>query len=433
MKYVFTNGKILNGTKDMQVQEGQVILVENERITELLPAEEAGKRNLTASGYEEIDLQGKYILPGLINMHVHLAGNGKPQKKQRDNEALVKKIMSNGLTKAIAYNMVCGFAKDELYSGVTTIRTVGGLGDFDTRLRDDIAAGKKPGPRILAANEGISVPGGHMAGSVAIAADSVEEALQHLETSKAQKVDLVKLMITGGVLDAKEKGVPGELKMAPEMVKVVCDKAHTMGYMVAAHVESPEGVKAALKNGVGSIEHGAKADEEMISLFKEHNAFLCTTLSPALPYALFDRFITNASEVEQFNGNVVFEGIIDCAKAAIANDIPVVLGNDVGCPWITQYDFWRELYYFHKYVGVSNAFALYTATCRGAEMAGIGDITGTLEPGKCADMIVVEKNPLEDLRVLRNVDMVIVQGKVIRAPKVKKKQIVETELDKFLN
>ena len=417
----------------MQVQEGQVILVENERITELLPAEEAGKRNLKASGYEEIDLQGKYILPGLINMHVHLAGNGKPQKKQRDNEALVKKIMSNGLTKAIAYNMVCGFAKDELYSGVTTIRTVGGLGDFDTRLRDDIAAGKKPGPRILAANEGISVPGGHMAGSVAIAADSVEEALQHLETSKAQKVDLVKLMITGGVLDAKEKGVPGELKMAPEMVKAVCDKAHTMGYMVAAHVESPEGVKVALKNGVDSIEHGAKADEEMISLFKEHNAFLCTTLSPALPYALFDRSITNASEVEQFNGNVVFEGIIDCAKAAIANDIPVVLGNDVGCPWITQYDFWRELYYFHKYVGVSNAFALYTATCRGAEMAGIGDITGTLEPGKCADMIVVEKNPLEDLRVLRNVDMVIAQGKVIRDPKVKKKQIVETELDKFLN
>ncbi len=432
MKYVFTNGKILNGTKDMQVQEGQVILVENERITEILPAEEAGKRNLKASGYEEIDLQGKYILPGLINMHVHLAGNGKPQKKQRDNEALVKKIMSNGLTKAIAYNMVCGFAKDELYSGVTTIRTVGGLGDFDTRLRDDIAAGKKPGPRILAANEGISVPGGHMAGSVAIAAGSIEEALQHLEIVKAQKVDLVKLMITGGVLDAKEKGVPGELKMAPEMVKAVCDKAHAMGYKVAAHVESPKGVKVALQNGVDSIEHGAKADEEMIALFKEHNAFLCTTLSPALPYALFDRSITNASEVEQFNGNVVFEGIIDCAKAAIANDIPVVLGNDVGCPWITQYDFWRELYYFHKYVGVSNTFALYTATCRGAEMAGIRDITGTLEPGKCADMIVVEKNPLEDIRALRNVDMVVSQGKVLRSPKVKKKQIVETELDKFL-
>lgn len=432
MKYVFTNGKILNGTKDMQVQEGQVILVENERITEILPAEEAGKRNLKASGYEEIDLQGKYILPGLINMHVHLAGNGKPQKKQRDNEALVKKIMSNGLTKAIAYHMVCGFAKDELYSGVTTIRTVGGLGDFDTRLRDDIAAGKKPGSRILAANEGISVPGGHMAGSVAIAAGSIEEALQHLEIAKAQKVDLVKLMITGGVLDAKEKGVPGELKMAPEMVKAVCDKAHAMGYKVAAHVESPKGVKVALQNGVDSIEHGAKADEEMIALFKEHNAFLCTTLSPALPYALFDRSITNASEVEQFNGNVVFEGIIDCAKAAIANDIPVVLGNDVGCPWITQYDFWRELFYFHKYVGVSNTFALYTATLRSAQLAGIGDKTGSLEKGKCADLIVTKENPLKDLRVLRKLELVMANGKLTRNPKVKIRKQVEAELDKFL-
>ena len=416
----------------MQVQEGQVILVENERITEILPAEEAGKRNLKASGYEEIDLQGKYILPGLINMHVHLAGNGKPQKKQRDNEALVKKIMSNGLTKAIAYHMVCGFAKDELYSGVTTIRTVGGLGDFDTRLRDDIAAGKKPGPRILAANEGISVPGGHMAGSVAIAAGSIEEALQHLEIAKAQKVDLVKLMITGGVLDAKEKGVPGELKMAPEMVKAVCDKAHAMGYKVAAHVESPKGVKVALQNGVDSIEHGAKADEEMIALFKEHNAFLCTTLSPALPYALFDRSITNASEVEQFNGNVVFEGIIDCAKAAIANDIPVVLGNDVGCPWITQYDFWRELYYFHKYVGVSNAFALYTATGRSAQLAGIGQETGTLEPGKAADLIVTAADPLADLRALRHVELVMSHGQLHRAPQVKHRKNVEAELDRFL-
>lgn len=416
----------------MQVQEGQVILVENERITEILPAEEAGKRNLKASGYEEIDLQGKYILPGLINMHVHLAGNGKPQKKQRDNEALVKKIMSNGLTKAIAYHMVCGFAKDELYSGVTTIRTVGGLGDFDTRLRDDIAAGKKPGPRILAANEGISVPGGHMAGSVAIAAGSIEEALQHLEIAKAQKVDLVKLMITGGVLDAKEKGVPGELKMAPEMVKAVCDKAHAMGYKVAAHVESPKGVKVALQNGVDSIEHGAKADEEMIALFKEHNAFLCTTLSPALPYALFDRSITNASEVEQFNGNVVFEGIIDCAKAAIANDIPVVLGNDVGCPWITQYDFWRELYYFHKYVGVSNAFALYTATKRSAELTDIDSITGSIEKGKAADLIVTAQNPLKDLKALRNLEMVISGGRFIEHPKIKKRKQVEAELDKFL-
>ena len=282
MKYAYINGKILDGTKDMQVKEGFVILTDNDKIEDIV------KAGTDLNGYEKVDLKRRYIMPGLINMHVHLAGNGKPQKKQRDNEKLVKILMGNALMRSIAYGMVAGFAKTELMSGVTTIRTVGGLGSFDTKLRDEINAGTKMGPRILAANEGISVPGGHMAGSVAVAADSIDTALKHLEQSEKEKVDLIKLMITGGVMDAKEKGVPGELKMSPEMVKVVCDKAHENGYLVAAHVESPQGVRVALENGVDSIEHGAKIDDDTIKLFKERKAFLCTTISPALPYALFD-------------------------------------------------------------------------------------------------------------------------------------------------
>lgn len=426
MKYAFTNGIILDGTRDMKPQTNLCILVQDGKITGIVPD------TTDLHDYRIIDLHGHYILPGLINMHVHLAGSGKPQKKQRDNEKLVHTIMGSSLTRAIAYKMVAGFAKDELLGGVTTIRTVGGLGSFDTRLRDEIEAGTKTGPRILASNQGISVPGGHMAGSVAVAASSVPDALAHLEQSEKEKVDLIKLMITGGVLDAKEKGVPGELKMPPEMVRAICEKAHADGYLVAAHVESPEGVRVALENGVDSIEHGAKLSEDMINLFKERGAFLCTTISPALPYALFDRSITNATEVEQYNGNVVFEGIVDCAKAALANDIPVVLGNDVGCPWITQYDFWRELYYFHKYVGVSNSFAIYTATKRSAELAGIGDLTGSIEKGKYADLIITAKNPLEDLKALRNLEMVVAKGKVIEHPQVKKRKNVEAELDKFL-
>lgn len=426
MKYAYINGKILSGDKDMQVKQGLVIVIEGEKITDIV------KEVPKSPDMKVVDLEGRYIMPGLINMHVHLAGNGKPQKKQRDNEKLVKTLMGTALSRAVTYKVVSDFARTELLSGVTTIRTVGGLGDFDTRLRGEIAAGKRVGPRILAANEGISVPGGHMAGSVAVAAHSIDEALKQLEHAGNEKVDLVKLMITGGVLDAKEKGVPGELKMKPEMVKAVCDRAHAAGYKVAAHVESPEGVKVALANGVDSIEHGAKPDDEMIRLFKEKNAFLCTTISPAVPYALFDRSLTNATEVEQYNGNIVFDGIVECAKAALANDIPVVLGNDVGCPWITQYDFWRELCYFHKYTGVSNAFALYTATKRSAELAGIGDITGSIEKGKCADMIVTKDNPLDRLEALRHVDMVIARGRVIYSPKIKVNSLVERELDKFL-
>ena len=188
----------------------------------------------------------------------------------------------------------------------------------------------------------------------------------------------------------------------------------------------------ALENGVDSIEHGAKLDEHMIQLFKENNAFLCTTLSPALPYALFDCSITNASEVEQFNGKVVFDGIIECAKQALENDIPVVLGNDVGCPWITQYDFWRELHYFQKYVGVSNEYAIYCATLQAAKMAGIDDETGSIEVGKSADMIVMKENPLEDLLALRHIESVIMRGDSIDHPTNKINEQVKTELDKFL-
>ena len=426
MKFAYRNAHLLDGTRDMLPRDGLAVLTDGETIAGIVPEE------AVPEGFEPVDLGGKYLMPGLINLHVHLAGNGKPQKKQRDNEKLVRRLMGTGLSRAVAYHVVADFARLEVMSGVTTIRTVGGLGDFDTRLRDEIAAGARPGPRILAANEGISVPGGHMAGSVAVAAKDIPEAMAQVDRAREQGVDLIKLMITGGVMDAKAKGVPGELNMPPEMVKAVCDRAHSLGYPVAAHVESTEGVRVALENGVDSIEHGAKLDERLIRLFRDRGACLCTTLSPALPYALFDRSVTHATEVEQFNGNVVFEGIIACAKAALENDIPVVLGNDVGCPWITQYDFWRELCYFRKYVGVSNAFALHTATGRAAEVMGLGSVTGTVEVGKSADLIVTRGNPLADLRALRSVDMVVARGRRYDAPRVKYNARVMAELDKFL-
>ncbi len=423
----YIHANVLDGTENMQVREDHAVLVQGETIVAIEPTAQ-----LSNAGCEVVDLKGAYLAPGLINMHVHLAGNGKPQKKQRDNEALVTKIMATKLTREAAYRLVREFARIELHSGVTTIRTVGGLREFDTRVRNEAAAGKAEAPRILAANEGISVPGGHMAGSVAIAARNIADALLQVDIARLQGVDLIKLMITGGVMDAKEKGVPGEMKMSPEMVRAVCQKAHSLGYKVAAHVESTEGVLVALQNGVDSIEHGAAPTPEILQLFKERGAFLCTTISPALPYALFDRSVSNASEVEQFNGNVVFEGILANSKAALEQGIPVALGNDVGCPWITQYDFWREVRYFEKYVGVSREFALHTATLRNAQLAGIGDITGSIEVGKCADMIVLKENPLDDLCALRSPKHVISRGRMIMKPHVKRKVAVDRELDRFL-
>lgn len=426
MKRAYCNAILLDGTQQMTPVAHKIVLTEGERITGIVD------EGTPLEGYEVVDLKGGYLMPGLINLHVHLAGNGTPSTKPRDNAALVKKLLSNALTCAVTYRMVCSYAKLELLGGVTTIRTLGGISDFDARCRDDAAKGKILAPRILAANEGISVPGGHMAGSVAVAAANNAEAIAQLEKAASQKVDVVKLMITGGVLDAAEKGTPGELKMSPEMVKAVCDRAHEMGYKVAAHVESPEGVRVALENGVDSIEHGAKMDEETVRLYKEKGAFLCTTISPALPYALFDPAVSGASEKDQYNGKIVFDGIVESAKTALANDIPVGLGNDVGCPYITQYDFWRELCYFHKYCGVSNQFALYTATLRNAQLAGIGDVTGSIEPGKSADFIVTKKNPLEDLSALRELELVVCRGRAVKKPNPKRKKAIDVQLDPFL-
>ena len=168
--------------------------------------------------------------------------------------------------------MCASYVKPELFSGVTTLRSVGGIQDLDAKLRDDINSGKRVGPRILAGNMAVSVPGGHMAGSLAYEATSAAEAAEYVREIAATKPDLIKLMITGGVLDATKKGEPGEMKMPADYVKAACDEAHRLGLPVAAHVESTEGVKVALENGVDTIEHGAKPDEEMIGLFKARSA-----------------------------------------------------------------------------------------------------------------------------------------------------------------
>lgn len=425
MKYALVNGVVLNGHEDMTPQKDLVILVENERIVDIVD------KDVRIDDYEMIDLNGQYIMPGLVNMHVHLPSTGKPKKKEVDNAKLVNFVTKFKITRKYLQHMCETSAKTQLLSGVTTIRTMGGVENYDSLIRDRILNDEIVGPRIIASNMAVSVPKGHMAGSLAYEATSAQEARDYVRKISKGNPDVIKLMITGGVLDAKKKGEPGMLKMPAEYVKAACDEAHQLGYKVAAHVESPEGVRVALENGVDTIEHGAMVDEDMIRLFKEKNACHIATLSPALPYALFDREISHVSEMAQYNGKIVFEGIVNCAKACLENGIPVGLGTDTGCPYITHYDMWRELNYFHKFCGVSNQFALYTATKQNAILAGLGDEIGTIDKGKCADMIVIKDNPLDHLEALRNVSMVIYRGHMIQNPQVKKMAHVERELDKF--
>lgn len=425
-KKAFINLQLLDGSENMTPRTGYAILTEADKITAVSPQKEVDIKDC-----EVFDLKGRYLMPGLINLHVHIPADGKPRKKPMDARKAAKFATANILTRKYLEYIYKTNVYTELLSGVTTLRCVGGIENYDTKVREMIRSGKT-GPRILAANMAISVPGGHMAGSLAYEANTVEEAVRYVRTVSKDKPDLIKLMITGGVSDAVVKGEPGILKMSPAIVKAACEEAHKLGYHVAAHVESTEGVRVALENGVDTIEHGAAPTAEIIRLFRETGAVHVATISPALPYALFDPAVSHVDEMSRFNGKIVFDGIIACAKRCLANGIPVGLGTDTGCPFVTHYDMWREIQYFHKCCGVSKAYALYTATKRNAEILGLGDVTGSIEAGKSADFIVANGNPLVDLTVLRNLYMVVARGNVIINPKIKKIPEVETELDKYV-
>ncbi len=424
-KYAIANANIISGKLNDGVQSGKYIVVEDGKIAKITSDKEA------IDGLKVVDLNGKYILPGLINLHVHLPGSGMPKDTKKQNKKTVRMLMDHALTKYIVYRLCASYAKVELMSGVTTIRTVGGLDDIDSRIRDNGAKGKLKAPRVLASNMAVSVKDGHMAGLLAYEAKDPEDGRRYVREIAKTNPDLIKLMITGGVLDAKKEGEPGVLRMSPEIVKACCDEAHKLGFKVAAHVESPLGVTVALEGGVDTIEHGANVGEHEIELFKQNGSAHVLTISPTIPLCMFDLAVSGGTPLHKVNGKVVFEGMLDCARKCLDSGIPVGLGTDTACPFVTHYDMWRELRYFQKYLGVSNEFAIHTATEINAKIAGIDDETGTIEEGKSADFMVVDGNPLENLEALRNPKAVTLRGKMINNPKVKKFKYVEDELDLY--
>ena len=424
--YAITHANIITENINDDVLNDATIIIKDGVISDI------GTNLKIEKGLKIIDLKGKYIVPGLINLHVHLPGSGMPKDNKKQNKETVHKLMGNPLTRYIVYKLCAKYAKTELLSGVTTIRTVGGLDNIDSTIRDNINNNKLVGPRILTSNMAISVPGGHMAGLLAYEAKDENDGVNYVNKIAKTRPDLIKLMITGGVLDAKKEGEPGVLRMSPEIVNACSNKAHELGYEVAAHVESPLGVKVALKGNVDTIEHGADIDEEDIALFKAHHAKHVLTISPIIPMSMFPFEISHGNKLLKTNSMIVFKGMISCAKKCLENNIPVGLGTDTACPFVTHYDMWRELIYFVKYIGVSNAFALKTATIINAKIAKIDNVTGSIEINKSADLIVVNGNPNDDLKVLRNPSMVIFKGKLYSHPKLKKYTYVENELDKYL-
>jgi len=197
MKTAYTNCIILDGSESMKPAIQMTVVAEDGIIISIENCSQ------TQPDCQVVNLEGRYLMPGLINLHIHLPSTGKPVKKQADAAKRVKLLMSTALSRAIVRSMCENSVKMQLMSGVTSVRTVGGIGNIDTQIRDRILAGKTVGPRMLVANMAVSVPGGHMAGSLAYEAASVEDARNDVHLIMKDHPDLIKLMITGGVLDAK--------------------------------------------------------------------------------------------------------------------------------------------------------------------------------------------------------------------------------------
>jgi len=424
MKVVYRNCNLLDGTKNMKVKENVDILVEDNKIAKIGKVEEADK---------VVDLKGQYVIPGLINLHVHLPASGKVEKKPKDSKKLVKLITEHKAFNFLGIMLTKGNALTELKSGVTTLRSVGGVADFDSKVRDMINSGKIEGPRIFASNEALTVEHGHMEGTVARAYKTNKQFLEGLKERKAQNVDWIKIMITGGVLDCTVKGEPGEMRMTPEQVKCVCAEAHKLGFKVAAHVESPEGVKVAIENGVDTIEHGATMSKEVIETFKKKKGTIVATLSPAVPLAVIPEEESFLTDFGRYNSYVVMKNIIESAKQALVNGIKLGLGTDTGCPFTTQYNFYRELVWATNLLKISPRDALHLATLNNAEILGEEKHIGSIEVGKYADMVVLKENPLDNLNTIANPVMVIKDGKQVKNIKIKKDKYVEDHLNKLMD
>lgn len=430
---LFVNATILDGTKDMQPQRNMAVAVENGKISRIEPAAIAQ----VPQGGRTIDLGGAYLMPGLVNMHVHFCGSGKPVSSG-DAGALMKKL-DNPIGRAILHRIIRGSAQNQLASGVTTVRGAGDPLYGDIAVRNAIEAGKCVGPRIVAPGTGVTVPGGHGAGLFAQVAQAPEQAADMVRDIYAHGADVIKLFVTGGVFDAEKPGEPGVLRMSPEIASAACAVAHELGMPVMAHVESTEGVQVALAAGVDTIEHGAPMTPEILDLYQNGTAQLSgrpasvtCTISPALPFVMLDPEKTHSTEVQKTNGDIVCEGIIRSAREALDAGIPVGLGTDSSCPYVTQYDMWREVAYFAKYVGVSNAFALHTATQVNAQLLGLGDTTGVVAVGYDADLLAVASNPLEDLAALRQPLHVMARGRLADRLKVKRYPELDAELDEIM-
>jgi len=406
-------GQVLTSARQRPMPNASVV-VRGDRIESVrggfVPADRAGAPE--GAEVEIVDLRDRFVLPGLIDCHTHITGELGPDSRLE----AVEESDADAALQASAY------AKRTLLAGFTTIRNVGSDGDAAFALRDAIDEGLVPGPMIQVAGHAITPTGGHgdrthgyreglfpIPSAPEGVADGPAECRKAVRMQVKRGADVIKLTATGGVLSATAAGTDQQL--FEDELKAIVETAHMLGRRVAAHAHGADGINAALRAGVDSIEHGSFLDEESISLFKETGAFLVPTL-------LAGATVTDRAQEEGYfpppveaKAKRVGPVILDAFRRAHQAGVRIAFGTDSG---VSRHGENAEEFSLMVQGGMTPHQAIAAATLHAAELCGLTREIGTLEHGKRADVIAVDGDPLQDVTELERVRFVMKRGVIHR-------------------
>ena len=380
--------------------ENAVIVVEGERIAAIGEAAEV----TIPDGAEQIDTSGTWLIPGLMNMHVHL-GLVLPGKLTAE--------LADESEAALALRMAMN-ARESLQAGVTTIRLTGDRAHADLDLMRAINKGQVDGPRIYSAGEALTISAGHGSQqSGRTKYDGPDAFIKGARTQISAGAQWIKIMISGGI--ATDGGGLAEALMTPEEIEAVVDAAHRFGVKVMAHSGSPAATNVAVDAGLDCVEHGYFLDRPTLKKMKEHGTWLVPTIVVSQPATapFFERigspqwYLKRRESAGKAHWRALEMAIEEGVNIALGTDQMPAEPNDGTTATA------REAQYYVE-AGMTPLQALRSATIETARLLDAEDEIGTLEAGKYADIVAVDRDPTEDIKALRNILLVMKGGKVYR-------------------
>lgn len=385
MRTIIKNCNLIDGIADEPI-ENSYIVIEGNEIVDIGHGDVESKSN-----DEVINGDGKFVLPGLIDSHVHLVWDGSP-----DPMPIIEGMENDQVTlRAYKHSL------DYLNLGITTVRDLSSPDRTVLHVRNAINNNLLIGPTIISCGTSISMTGGHVY-SLGREADGVDGVRTATRTILKEGADFIKLMATGGIYTEGEE--PGNTQLTFEEIKVAVDEAKNKNKKVAAHADGLDGVMNCINAGVSSIEHGIYADRKALQLMKEKNLYLVPTMIVMKRLASYEEIPYFARE----KASEILKPHMDMLKTAIELGVNIATGTDCGSAGTPPKYYFDELLIMQE-AGMSAMQTIQSSTRVAAECLDLND-RGILEVGKKADLLILNENPLDDLNVLKNDKKVMKNG-----------------------